>query len=303
MTHAYADQNIPLAELHSSWKVALRAQGKSQNTVEAYSAGVLRFLAWCTASGTPPALDRPTVSAFIDSLLNGGAERTTAQARQLALRRFSSWLAEEGEIESDELLALKPVKTHTKVTPELSDDECSALIKACEGTDFRDRRDAAIVRLMIETGARAGEVADLGINDIDLRNQLAIIRRGKGGRARTVPFGAKAAQALDRYIRVRRRHRLAQTPALWLGERSYGFSYEGLYRALCRRADLAGIKEFHPHVLRHTAAARWLAAGGSEQGLMSVAGWRNRSMLDRYTQASSERRAADEARRLGLGDL
>lgn len=141
------------------------------------------------------------MSAFIEALLDGGAERTTAQARQLALRRFSAWPAEEGEIEFDQLLTLKPVKTDTKVTPELSDDECSALIKACQGTEFRDRRDEAIVRLMIETGARAGEVADLGTADIDLRYQLAVIRRGKGGRARTVTFGAKTALALDRYIR------------------------------------------------------------------------------------------------------
>jgi integrase/recombinase XerD len=55
--------------------------------------------------------------------------------------------------------------------------------------------------------------------------------------------------------------------------------------------------------MRHTAAARWLYAGGSEQGLMSMAGWTDRSMLDRYTRATASERAMDEARGLALGDL
>jgi hypothetical protein len=54
------------------------------------------------------------------------------------------------------------------------------------------------------------------------------------------------------------------------------------------RADMAGIPGFHPHVLRHTAASRWLAAGGSEGGMMAVAGWSQRDMIDRYTRATAK---------------
>jgi integrase/recombinase XerD len=66
---------------------------------------------------------------------------------------------------------------------------------------------------------------------------------------------------------------------------------------------VAGIKGFHLHLLRHTASSRWLAAGGSEQGLMTRHGWRDRSMLDRYTRATASERSMDEARALNLGDL
>ena len=55
--------------------------------------------------------------------------------------------------------------------------------------------------------------------------------------------------------------------------------------------------------MRHTAATRWLRAGGSEGGLMAIAGWSTRDMIDRYTGASASERAADEARGLGLGEL
>ena len=55
--------------------------------------------------------------------------------------------------------------------------------------------------------------------------------------------------------------------------------------------------------MRHTAAHRWLSAGGSESGLMAVAGWTRPDMLMRYTKAQASARAAEEARGLNLGDL
>ncbi|MGH3825699.1 MAG: hypothetical protein ACRDQX_00785 [Pseudonocardiaceae bacterium] len=54
----------------------------------------------------------------------------------------------------------------------------------------------------------------MGIADVDIIRGLAVIRRGKG---RLVPFGAQTGRALDRYLRVRRTHRLAELPAFWLG--------------------------------------------------------------------------------------
>jgi integrase/recombinase XerD len=129
------------------------------------------------------------------------------------------------------------------------------------------------------------------------------VRRGKGGRGRAVPFGPQTSRALDRYLRARRSHRLADTPALWLGDRGKAFSYDALHKTLGERARAAGIEGFRPHRLRHTAAHRWLAAGGSEGGLMAVAGWTRPDMLLRYTRAQASARAATEARALRLGDF
>jgi integrase len=157
---------------------------------------------------------------------------------------------------------------------------------------------------MMETGIRAGEVVAMTVDDVDLNRELAVIRRGKGGKGRVVQFSPQTATAIDRYLRARRSHRLASTPALWLGADNWRtFNYFGLRHSLVARADAAGIKGFHPHKMRHTAATRWLRANGSEQGLMAVAGWSSRTMLDRYTAASAAERAAAEARGLNLGDL
>lgn len=294
---------LDVSVLLDSWLLHLRAERKSPATLKVYGDGVRRFLSWADQAGVPATLDRPTVNAFTSALLDAGAEPATARARQLSLRRFSAWLAEEGEQDADALLTLKPPKLDTKVTPSLTADELRSLVKACAGTELRDRRDEAIVRLMTETGIRAGELVSLTVADVDLTRGSVAVRRGKGGKGRLVPFGPQTGRALDRYLRVRRAHSLADTARLWLGDRGKGFSYYGLHAALRYRAGLAGLTDFHPHVLRHTAAARWLAAGGSEGGLMAVAGWSRRDMIDRYTAHTASDRAADEARGLNLGDL
>jgi site-specific recombinase XerD len=291
---------VDLGALLPSWELALRAERKSPQTIKSYGDAVRAFLRWCDERGHSPALGRELMKRFVADLLDAGAEAATARARQLGVRRFSAWLTEEGEIDDDPLLGLKAPKLDAKVTDSLTDDELRRLLKACGGKEFRDRRDEAIVRLMAETGMRAGEVVGLVVDDVDLIRGLATVRRGKG---RLAPFGPQTGRAIDRYLRMRRTHRLADMPALWLGDRGKSLEYYGLHRALKYRAELAGLPKFHPHLMRHTAASRWLAAGGSEGGLMAVAGWSTRDMLDRYTKATAAERAAAEARGLNLGEL
>jgi site-specific recombinase XerD len=297
------------AQLATSWQLALRAERKSPETLKAYGDAVRFYLEWCQTSGVEP-LSRSSLATWTAHLLDNGAAASTARSRQLGVRRFTTWLAEEGEIAADPFLGIKAPKLDERVIEPLTDDEIRAMLKACappKGADSRQmlwhRRDEALIRFMFETGTRAGEVVALQLDDVDLAAGAAIVRRGKGGKGRSVPFGPQTSLALDRYIRLRRGHRLADTPDLWLGDRGKGFSYDALHKTLKLRADEAGLTGFHPHKLRHTAAHRWLAAGGSESGLMAVAGWTRPDMLMRYTKAQAGARAAEEARTLNLGEI
>ena len=207
-------------------------------------------------------------------------------------------------LDADPLLRLNAPKQDSPITPVLTGDQLKAMVKACTGPEFRDRRDEAMIRLMAETGMRVAEVLGLDTDDIDLPRGLAYIRRGKGGKGRIVPFGPQTAKSLDRYSRMRRAHPGADLAALFLTARlPRRLADHGLRRTLGLRAAAAGIDKFHPHMLRHTAAHRWLAAGGTEGGLMAVAGWSSREMLDRYARATAAERAAAEARNLNLGDV
>lgn len=292
-----------LRYLLDSWLLRLRAERKADQTIDSYRYGVEQFLDHCHREGLEPRLDPDTLASFVNAILDDGKAPSTAVLRQLAVRRFSAWLADEDEIDRDLLVGVKPPKLDTPVVDELTDDQLRALIDACSGKSLVCRRDEAIVRLMAESGLRAGEVIGMNVTDIDLHRGAALVRRGKGGKGRHVPFGPQTGAAIDRYLRLRRKHPKADSPRLWLGGRGAGFEYPALLKTLKQRAKKAGITAFHPHQLRHTWAGRWLDAGGTEQGLMITAGWSRRDMIDRYSRATSARRAAEEARRLGLGDL
>lgn len=305
-------ETLSVADLRSlavSWALSLRADRKSPQTLKAYGDGVRFYLDWCEAGGHD-ALQRGTLRAWVADLLDGGAAASTARSRQLAVRRFTAWLEDEGEVPADPFVGITAPKLDSKVVNPLSEDELRALLRSCQppkdatrSEQLRHRRDEAILRVMLETGARAGEVVAMTTADVDLLAGVATIQRGKGGKGRTVPLGPHAVQAIDRYLRLRRAHRLADSPDLWLGDRGKQLAYDGLHKSLKARAEAAGVQGFHPHRMRHTAAHRWLRAGGSESGLMAVAGWTRPDMLMRYTKAQAAERAAEEAKRLNLGDL
>lgn len=298
------DNLLEVGHLLPSWIRSLRAERKSPHTIKAYRKGIVAFTEWCESTGTTPELTKAAVETFITARLDQGHAAKTVGNQLLALRQFANWLVAEGEIPSNLLKGMQQPKLDKKVVNPLTDDDLRAMLLACKGSRFVDKRDEAILRLMTETGMRAGEVIALVLADVDLDRELAVVQRGKGGKGRIVSFSPQCATALDRYLRLRRTHRLAATPTFWLGADNWRtFSYAALHRTLQGRADAAGVTGFHPHRLRHTAATRWLRAGGSEQGLMATAGWSSRAMLDRYTAASASERAAAEARSLNLGNL
>jgi site-specific recombinase XerD len=291
----------------ADWQTALRAENKAPGTVAIYAVGATRYLRWC-AEGDHRPMSRAALNSWIAGLLDTGAAPGTARIRQLAVRRFASWLTAGGEIHTDPFPGVKAPRVVPPVVEPLTDDELRALITTCAvpeadalGRDtLHHRRDEAIIRLMFETAIRSGELVDLRLDDLDLIGRLITIRRGKGGPGRTIPIGQATTEAFLIYLDERDRHPLAHTPDLWLGHRGKQFGREGLMRSLRRRAQRAGVEGFRPHRLRHTAAHRWLAAGGSESGLMAIA---RTDMLVRYTRARASERAADEARRLNLGSI
>jgi site-specific recombinase XerD len=91
---------------------------------------------------------------------------------------------------------MKPPTVTEKPIQVLTEDRLRELLGTCSGKTFVERRDNAIIRLFVDTGVRRAEMAGLGVDDIDVREQVAQVF-GKGRRPRSVPFGVRTTQALS----------------------------------------------------------------------------------------------------------
>src|SRR5258706_5531294 len=151
-----------VASLLESWKTHLQAERKSPHTIRTYTNGVEAYLRWhvterlsVTSGGRVTktdsvTFDRASVEAFTASLLDNGAEPATALSRQRGVRRFSSWLAAEREIERDELAGMRPPKLDDKMPAELTAEQVRAILGTCGAKEFHDIREPAIIRVMTE---------------------------------------------------------------------------------------------------------------------------------------------------------
>jgi site-specific recombinase XerD len=318
MTQTATGRALPLAALLDSWILDLQAQNKSPYTIRSYGDSVRQLIAWAQADATTGITTRQLRDFFRAELgrTYGRHGRQVSPASVAVhfrnLRVFFGWCARE----EPALMAASPMAGVSapavpagKKLP-FSVPEQSALLSACKGASFADRRDHAIMSVLIDTGMRVSGLAGLRLRyadaagdertDVRLKDRRLDIRL-KGGRALTVPVGRKTAADCDRYIRARARHRHAGEDLLWLAPRGALTSW-GIRQMLERRGEQAGVQDVHPHRFRGTFAHDWLLNGGSETDLMEITGWETRAMIEVYARQLRATRAGVSHARLSPRD-
>jgi integrase/recombinase XerD len=164
----------------------------------------------------------------------------------------------------------------------VSSETVTALLASCDRGRVVGRRDYAIVLLLVRLGLRAGEVAGLGLDDLDWRSGEVLVR-GKGGRRDRLPLPVDVGEALADYLRHRPR---SEQRAVFLQRREgeppiTRHTVNGLVRWASVRA---GVGPVAPHQLRHTAASGMLAAGASLGEIAQVMRHSQRTTTEVYAR-------------------
>lgn len=292
--------NGPLAPLIPSWQRHLRAGNRSPDTLATYTYAVTRLDTWLAASGVtdPTQVKREHIESWVVSLLESSSP-STASNRLRGAKGFLKWLHAEGEIPSDPAAGMPNPTIPDDPVDVISTEDVKKILATCDAT-FEGVRDRAMLMVLYDTGCRLGGLVGLTLEGLDMDDQSALVVE-KGSKARRIPFGIKTAVALDRYLRLRRKHKFGHLTEVWV-HRKGAMKRSGVQTMIRRRAQIAGVAHTHPHAFRHTAAHEMKMAGASDDVLMELFGWKSAEMAARYGKSAAAARAREAHRKLSPGD-
>ncbi|MBV9821901.1 MAG: tyrosine recombinase XerC [Actinobacteria bacterium] len=283
-----------LNEVLANFERFLRLErNRSPHTVQAYLGDITLLLHHLRCAGETDltALDLRMLRAWLASLHQAGASRTTLARRAAAARTFSSWAFQNRLLAADVAELLASPRPHRSIPAVLSASEAGQAIDALDGEEPEQLRNRLILELLYGTGIRVAELVGLDLADLDRgRRVLRVI--GKGDKQRTVPYGVPADTALERWLTRGRPvwQTPASGPALLLGRRGGRLDQRAARQVVnASTARLVGGSGLSPHGLRHSAATHLLDGGADLRAVQELLGHASLATTQIYTHVSMDR--------------
>ena len=281
----------------ASFERYLGAVGRSAHTVRAYGLEVRDFGRFLEGRGQRfEEATKADIRAYL-FLLKGRSLSNTSISRALSsLRAFYRWLVRDGQMDHNPAASVAGPKLGHKQALFLTERETVDLLEASPPAlrpgDPVIKRDQAALEMIYSTGLRVSEVVGLDLSDVDLDGAVVLVRRGKGGKDRLVPFGQPAAEALAQWLAVRS-HLVepgVSGAAFFLGRRGKRLGDREVRRLLDARLASGGLdSRYSPHSLRHSFATHLLSAGADLKAIQEMLGHSSLATTERYTHLDLER--------------
>jgi integrase/recombinase XerC len=290
-----------LAAALEGYEQALREERDlSDHTVRGYVTDAVWLLDHLARRGGTRVdeLDLAVLRSWLAQGRTRGASRATTARRAAAARSFTAWLRRSGVTTEDVGLRLVSPKAHRTLPDVLAPDQARAVVESAAGADDPvGLRDAVVLEVLYASGIRVSELVGLDVDDVDRGRRLLRVL-GKGRKERSVPYGAPAEQALDRWL-TRGRPALATPdsgPALLLGLRGRRLDPREARRTVhAAVARAPGAPDVGPHGLRHSAATHVLEGGADLRSVQELLGHASLATTQIYTHVTVERLRAVHA--------
>ena len=237
-------------------------------------------------------LDHPRITEHLKNLRDQRGLELTSIARHVAtIRVFCRFMHTAGVLEENPAEQLEQRETWKKLPNVMGDEQVQKLLSAPQPSDALYLRDVALLELLYAGGLRASELADMDCNAIHF--ELGVCRvMGKGSKERLVPIGRPALRAVQRYLDELRPD--LEKPGI-SGERIF-LSRTGqpitrvvVWQVVKRHASRVGLKDIHPHTLRHSFATQMLAGGADLRVVQELLGHSNINTTQVYTHVDRSR--------------
>jgi integrase/recombinase XerC len=253
----------------------------SEHTASSYAhdVGTLFELAGATPLND---LDVHQARRFV-AMVHGRGLQGRSLARMLsAWRSFYRYLARDHRFASNPFQGIRAPKATKTLPKALSPDEAARLV-ALSGEEDLTVRDRAMLELFYSSGLRLSELTRLAVGDVNFSDDTVRVM-GKGNKARVVPVGAFARQALQAWLSVRSELAPAGQQALFVDQRGRAMSVRTVQRRVATWGTRQGLTQHvHPHMLRHSFASHLLQSSGDLRAVLEMLGHASISTTQVYT--------------------
>ena len=209
----------------------------------------------------------------------------TLNQRKSIIKSFFAWLTEEEYIEKNPSLRIKREKDNAKPREPYKDVQIEEI-----RAQIDNKRDMAIIDLLLSSGIRVSECTGLKRTDIDFKERSAVVY-GKGGKWRTVYFNGRAEYSLKEYLKTR----TDECTALFVTRRKphKPISRGAVERCLKKYGNKAGIENLIPHGCRHTVASAAIERGMPIESVQSLLGHSRIETTMRYVHMARSKVSRD----------